>query len=76
MLVLVAVGFTAVRWKHGRNVYCPSWCGPSFPSVSHLWLDDSKKVPANDELLGEAVVFMRMEGDAEEAHDAGVVGQV
>lgn len=44
--------------------------------LTHLWLDDSKQVPANDKLLGKAVVLIRLEGDAKEAHDAGVAGQV
>jgi len=44
--------------------------------LTHLWLDDSKQVPPNDKFLGKAVVLIRMEGNAEEAHDAGVAGQV
>ena len=48
--------------------FCRHW--------THLWLDDSKQVPSNDQLLGKAVVLIRLEGNAKEAHDAGVVGQV
>lgn len=44
--------------------------------MTHLWLDDSKKISPNDKLLGKAVVFFRLEGNAKEAHDAGVAGQV
>lgn len=44
--------------------------------LTHLRLDDSKQVPPNDKLLGKAVVLFRLEGNAKEAHDAGVAGQV
>lgn len=44
--------------------------------LTHLWLDDSKQVSTDDKLLGEAVVLIGLEGDAKEAHDAGVAGQV
>lgn len=44
--------------------------------TSHLWLDDGKQIPPNDQLLGEAVVLFRLEGDAKQAHNAGVAGQV
>lgn len=44
--------------------------------LTHLWLDDSKQVPPNDKLLGKAVVLFGLEGNAKEAHDAGVAGKV
>ncbi|PWA32906.1 hypothetical protein CCH79_00016415 [Gambusia affinis] len=43
--------------------------------TSHFWLDDGKKIPPNDQLLGEAIVLFRLEGDAKQAHNAGVAGQ-
>lgn len=42
--------------------------------LTHLWLYDSKQVPPNDKLLGKAVVLIRLEGNAKEAHNAGVAG--
>lgn len=44
--------------------------------LSYLGPDDSEKVPPNDKLLSKAVVFFRLEGNSEEAHYAGVAGQV
>lgn len=44
--------------------------------LTHFWFNDSKKVPSNDQLLGKAVMLIRLEGNAKETHNAGVAGQV
>lgn len=42
--------------------------------LTHFWLNDSKKVPSNDQLLGKAVMLIRLEGNAKKTHNAGVAG--
>lgn len=45
-------------------------------NTTDLGFNDGEQVSSDDQLLGEAVVLVGLEGNAEEAHDAGVTGQV
>lgn len=46
------------------------------PGGTHLWLNDSKQVFPKGQLLGKTVVIFRLKGNAEEAHDARMGGEV
>lgn len=44
--------------------------------LTHPWLNDSEQVFPKDKLLGKAIVIFRMKGNAKEAHDARMRGQI
>lgn len=39
------------------------------------WFDDSEQVASDDQLLRKSVVFIRLEGDSEQPHNARVRGE-
>ena len=64
-------------YQHSENLAetQTDWTRTLASTFTHLWLNDSKQVFPEGHLLGEAVVVFGMEGNAKEAHDAGMGGE-